>query len=116
MTAKGPAHGTAKAPAQGTAEGPATGTDGALRSWTRRDARSRCGSVATRPRPGRSPPPSGNTSRGSRRPDSARSTGSTRGRDVGFNAMQPGRLKRGDLIFSVVAVAVIAALTLWAVP
>jgi hypothetical protein len=34
---------------------------------------------------------------------------------VGFNAMQPGRLKRGDLIFFVVGVAVIVALVAWAI-
>ena len=34
---------------------------------------------------------------------------------MGFNAMQPGRLKRGDLIFSVVGVVVIVALIVWAV-
>lgn len=34
---------------------------------------------------------------------------------LGFNAMQPGRLKRGDLIFFLVGVAVIAALIVWAV-
>jgi hypothetical protein len=34
---------------------------------------------------------------------------------VGFNAMQPGRLKRGDLIFLVVGVVVIVALVVWAI-
>jgi hypothetical protein len=34
---------------------------------------------------------------------------------LGFNAMQPGRLKRGDLIFFVVGVVVIVALVLWAI-
>jgi hypothetical protein len=34
---------------------------------------------------------------------------------VGFNAMQPGRLKRSDLIFFVVGVVVIVALIVWAV-
>jgi hypothetical protein len=34
---------------------------------------------------------------------------------VGFNAMQPGRLKRADLIFFVVGVVVIVALIVWAV-
>jgi hypothetical protein len=33
---------------------------------------------------------------------------------VGFNAMQPGRLKRSDLIFFVVGVVVIVALIVWA--
>lgn len=34
---------------------------------------------------------------------------------MGFNVMQPGRLKRGDLIFFLVGVVVIVALILWAV-
>ena len=34
---------------------------------------------------------------------------------MGFNAMQPGSLKRGDLIFFVVGVVVIVALIVWAV-
>jgi hypothetical protein len=34
---------------------------------------------------------------------------------LGFNAMQPGRLKRGDLIFFLVGMVVIVALILWAV-
>jgi hypothetical protein len=34
---------------------------------------------------------------------------------VGFNAMQPGRLHRGDLVFFVVGVVVIVALVVWAV-
>ena len=34
---------------------------------------------------------------------------------MGFNAMQPGRLKGGDLIFFVVGVIVIVALIVWAV-
>lgn len=34
---------------------------------------------------------------------------------LGFNAMQPGKLKRGDLIFFLVGVVVIVALILWAV-
>ena len=34
---------------------------------------------------------------------------------MGFNAMQPGRLKRGDLIFFLVGMVVIVALILWAV-
>jgi hypothetical protein len=33
---------------------------------------------------------------------------------VGFNAMQPGKLKRGDLLFFVIGVAVIFALIVWA--
>ena len=34
---------------------------------------------------------------------------------MGFNVMQPGRLKRGDLIFFLVGVLVIVALIVWAV-
>ena len=34
---------------------------------------------------------------------------------MGFNAMQPGRLKRGDLIFFVVGMVVIVALVVWAI-
>ena len=34
---------------------------------------------------------------------------------MGFNAMQPGKLKRGDLIFFVVGVVVIVALVVWAI-
>jgi hypothetical protein len=34
---------------------------------------------------------------------------------VGFNAMQPGRIKRGDLLFLVAAIVVIGALLAWAV-
>ena len=34
---------------------------------------------------------------------------------MGFNAMQPGRLKRGDLIFFVVGVVVIVALVVRAI-
>jgi hypothetical protein len=33
---------------------------------------------------------------------------------VGFNAMQPGKIKRGDLLFLAAAVVVIAALLAWA--
>ena len=33
---------------------------------------------------------------------------------MGFNAMQPGKLKRGDLLFFVIGVAVIVALIVWA--
>jgi hypothetical protein len=33
---------------------------------------------------------------------------------VGFNAMQPGRVKQTDLILFVVALAVIAAVIIWA--
>jgi hypothetical protein len=34
---------------------------------------------------------------------------------MGFNAMQPGRIKRADLIIGGVALLVIIALVLWAV-
>ena len=34
---------------------------------------------------------------------------------MGFNAMQPGRLKRCDLIFFLVGVVVIVALIVWAI-
>ena len=34
---------------------------------------------------------------------------------MGFNAMQPGRLTRGDLIFFGVGVVVIVALVVWAI-
>jgi hypothetical protein len=33
---------------------------------------------------------------------------------VGFNAMQPGRIKRGDLLFLVAAIVVIGGLLAWA--
>jgi hypothetical protein len=34
---------------------------------------------------------------------------------MGFNAMQPGKVKRGDLIMLIVAILVIAGLVIWAV-
>jgi hypothetical protein len=34
---------------------------------------------------------------------------------VGFNAMQPGRIKRGDLLYLIAAIVVIAGLVVWAV-
>jgi hypothetical protein len=34
---------------------------------------------------------------------------------MGFNAMQPGKVKRGDILFLVAAVVAIVALVLWAV-
>jgi hypothetical protein len=34
---------------------------------------------------------------------------------VGFNAMQPGRIKRGDVLYLLAAVLVIGALIVWAV-
>ena len=33
---------------------------------------------------------------------------------MGFNAKQPGRVKRGDLLFLIAAVIVIGALLAWA--
>jgi hypothetical protein len=33
---------------------------------------------------------------------------------VGFNAMRPGRVKRADLLFLLVGLAVIVALVIWA--
>jgi hypothetical protein len=34
---------------------------------------------------------------------------------VGFNAMQPGKVKRGDLLYLLAAIVVIAGLVVWAV-
>ena len=34
---------------------------------------------------------------------------------MGFNTMQPGKVKRGDLVFLLVGLAVIVALIVWAV-
>ena len=34
---------------------------------------------------------------------------------MGFNAMQPGRIKRGDILYLVAAIVVIGALIVWAV-
>jgi hypothetical protein len=34
---------------------------------------------------------------------------------MGFNAMQPGRVKRADLILFLVALAVIVAVVVWAI-
>jgi hypothetical protein len=34
---------------------------------------------------------------------------------VGFNAMQPGRVKRGDLLYLAAAIVVIVGLVVWAV-
>ena len=34
---------------------------------------------------------------------------------MGFNAMQPGRIKRGDLVYLLAAVVVIVGLVVWAV-
>jgi len=33
---------------------------------------------------------------------------------VGFNAMQPGKIKRGDLLMLIAALVVIGALVAWA--
>jgi hypothetical protein len=33
---------------------------------------------------------------------------------VGFNAMQPGRIKKGDIVMLVAAIVVIVALIVWA--
>ena len=33
---------------------------------------------------------------------------------MGFNAMQPGKVKKGDILFLVAAVVVIGALLAWA--
>jgi hypothetical protein len=34
---------------------------------------------------------------------------------VGFNAMQPGKVKRGDLLYLVAAIVVIVGLVVWAI-
>jgi hypothetical protein len=34
---------------------------------------------------------------------------------VGFNAMQPGKVRKGDLLYLVAAIVVIGALIAWAV-
>ena len=34
---------------------------------------------------------------------------------MGFNAMQPGKIKKGDVIMLVAAIVVIGALIVWAV-
>jgi hypothetical protein len=34
---------------------------------------------------------------------------------VGFNAMQPGKIKKGDVIMLVAAIIVLVALIVWAV-
>jgi hypothetical protein len=33
---------------------------------------------------------------------------------VGFNAMRPGRIKRGDLVLLIAAVVIVGALVAWA--
>lgn len=34
---------------------------------------------------------------------------------MGFNAMQPGKIKRGDLLYLLAAIVVIVGLIVWAV-
>jgi hypothetical protein len=34
---------------------------------------------------------------------------------VGFNAMQPGKIKRGDVVMLIAAVAIVVALVIWAI-
>lgn len=34
---------------------------------------------------------------------------------MGFNAMQPGKIKRGDLLYLLAAIVVIAGMIVWAV-
>jgi hypothetical protein len=34
---------------------------------------------------------------------------------MGFNAMQPGKVKRGDLLYLLAAIVVIVGLVVWAV-
>lgn len=34
---------------------------------------------------------------------------------MGFNAMQPGKVKKGDLLYLLAAVVIIGALVVWAV-
>ena len=34
---------------------------------------------------------------------------------MGFNAMQPGKIKRGDILMLLAAIVVVAALIVWAV-
>ena len=34
---------------------------------------------------------------------------------MGFNAMQPGKIKRGDLLYLLAAIVVVVALVVWAV-
>ena len=34
---------------------------------------------------------------------------------MGFHAMQPGRIKRGDVLYRVAAIVVIVGLVVWAV-
>jgi hypothetical protein len=34
---------------------------------------------------------------------------------VGFNAMQPGKIKKGDIVMLVAAIVVVLALIVWAI-
>jgi hypothetical protein len=34
---------------------------------------------------------------------------------MGFNAMQPGKIKKGDVVMLVAAVVIVAALIIWAI-
>jgi hypothetical protein len=34
---------------------------------------------------------------------------------AGFNAMQPGKIKKGDIVMLVAAIAIVVALIVWAV-
>ncbi len=34
---------------------------------------------------------------------------------VGFNAMQPGKIKRGDVLYLLAGIIIIVALVLWAI-
>jgi hypothetical protein len=34
---------------------------------------------------------------------------------MGFNAMQPGKIKRGDVIMLIAAVVIVIALVVWAI-
>jgi hypothetical protein len=34
---------------------------------------------------------------------------------MGFNAMQPGKIKKGDVVMLVAAIAIVVALIVWAV-
>jgi hypothetical protein len=34
---------------------------------------------------------------------------------VGFNAMQPGKIKRGDVIMLIAAIVIVVALVVWAI-
>ena len=34
---------------------------------------------------------------------------------MGFNAMQPGKIKRGDIVMLVAAIVIVLALIVWAV-